>query len=49
MARFFFGLIVWNVVNDRPEVWSFGRYPRTPGEIIGLSYFRLNLPAANAA
>jgi hypothetical protein len=49
MARFFFGLIVWNVVGDRPEVWSFGRYPRNPGEIIGLTYFRLHVPAANAA
>jgi hypothetical protein len=43
MARFFFGLIVWNVMMDRPEPWSFGRYPRHEGEIIGLTYFRVSL------
>jgi len=48
-ARFFYGLIVWRVMMDRPEVWSFGRYPKNPGEIIGLTYFRVHLPAANAA
>lgn len=48
-ARFFYGLIVWRVMMDRPEVWSFGRYPQNPGQIIGLTYFRLHLPAALAA
>jgi hypothetical protein len=42
-ARFFFGLIVWNVMMDRPEPWSFGRYPRNEGDIIGLTYFRVLL------
>jgi hypothetical protein len=48
-ARFFFGLIVWRVMMDRPEIWSFGRYPRNPGEIIGLTYFRLHRLDAAAA
>lgn len=49
-ARFFYGLIVWQVMmNERREAWSFGRYPRSPGEIIGLTYFRVHLPAADAA
>jgi hypothetical protein len=41
MARFFFGLIVWNVFLNRPETWSFGRYPKSQGETIGLTYFRV--------
>jgi hypothetical protein len=41
LARFFFGLIVWNVVMNRPERWSFGRYPKKIGDIIGLTYFRV--------
>jgi hypothetical protein len=41
LARFFFGLIVWHVFLNRPETWSFGRYPKTPGEPIGLTYFRV--------
>lgn len=41
MARFFFGLIVWNVMMSRPEPWSFGRYPKREGDIIGLTYFRV--------
>jgi hypothetical protein len=49
-ARFFYGLIVWQVMmNERQEAWSFGRYPKSPGEIIGLTYFRVHLPAAHAA
>src|SRR5689334_13837364 len=48
-ARFFFGMIVWRVMMERPELWSFGRYPKNPGEIIGLTYFRLHLPDTNAA
>ena len=45
MARFFFGLIVWNVMINRPETWSFGRYPKNDGDIIGMTYFRIELPA----
>jgi len=43
MARFFFGLIVWRVMMDRPETWTFGRYPRKEGDVIGLTYFRVDL------
>ena len=45
MARFFFGLIVWNVFLNRSETWSFGRYPRNPGETIGMTYFRVEIPS----
>src|SRR5438034_10305001 len=41
MARFFFGLIVWNVFLNRRETWSFGRYPKTEGDVIGLTYLRV--------
>ncbi len=42
-ARYFYGLILWNVMMNRPEAWSFGRYPKRPGEVIGLTYFRVHL------
>lgn len=45
MARLFFGLIVWNVMMNRPETWSFGRYPKNNGEVIGMTYFRVEIPA----
>ena len=45
MARFFFGLIVWHVFMERPETWSFGRYPKNPGETIGMTYFRVEVPS----
>jgi hypothetical protein len=45
MARFFFGLIVWNVFLKRTETWSFGRYPKHEGEVIGMTYFRVEIPA----
>ena len=45
LARFFFGMIVWHVFLNRPETWSFGRYPRNPNETIGLTYFKLDVPS----
>jgi len=45
IARFFYGLIVWKVIMDRPETWSFGRYPKNEGDVIGLTYFRVEIPA----
>ena len=42
MARLFFGLIVWSVVMQRPETWSFGRYPKRQGDIIGMTYFQIH-------
>jgi hypothetical protein len=41
LARFFFGLVVWNVMMNRPETWSFGRYPKNDGDVIGMTYFRV--------
>jgi len=43
LARFFFGLIVWRVMMDRPETWAFGRYPQMEGDTIGLTYFSVQL------
>jgi hypothetical protein len=45
MARFFYGLIVWNVMMNRSETWSFGRYPKNDGDVIGMTYFRVAIPA----
>jgi hypothetical protein len=45
MARYFFGMIVWHVFLNRPETFSFGRYPRNPGEIIGWTYFKVEVPS----
>jgi hypothetical protein len=45
MARFFYGLIVWNVMMNRSETWSFGRYPKNDGDVIGMTYFRIEIPA----
>jgi len=30
-------------MNEHSEPWSFGRYPRKEGDIIGLTYFRVTL------
>jgi hypothetical protein len=43
IARFFFGLILWNVFLNRPETWSFGRYPKNESQVIGLTYFRVHI------
>jgi hypothetical protein len=40
----FFGLILWVVVKDRPDVWSYGRYEKDGIPIRGLTYFRLDNP-----
>lgn len=37
----FFGLILWEVMLRRPEVWSFGRYEKDGIPIQGMTYFRL--------
>jgi hypothetical protein len=45
LARFFYGLIVWNVMMNRSETWSFGRYPKNNGDVIGMTYFRVEVAA----
>ncbi len=37
-----FGLILWKVMMDRPEHWSFGRYKLSDVPIRGLTYFRID-------
>jgi hypothetical protein len=38
-----FGLIVWVVMMQHPETWSFGRYEKNGIPIRGLTYFRVHL------
>jgi len=44
-AARFFGLIVWQVVMDRGDCWSFGRYEKDGVPIRGMTYFRIDCPA----
>ena len=37
-----FGLIVWIVMMERPEIWAFGRYKKGDIPIDGLTYFQVN-------
>jgi hypothetical protein len=43
-AAQFFGLLVWQVVMDRDDCWSFGRYEKDGIPIKGLTYFRIDCP-----
>ena len=43
-AGLFFGLIVWQVVMDREDYWSFGRYEKGGVPIRGMTYFRITRP-----
>lgn len=36
-----FGLILWEVMMERPEKWSFGHYELNDVPIEGLTYFRI--------
>jgi hypothetical protein len=38
-----FGLILWEVMMERPEAWSFGRYKLNEVPIEGMTYFRIEL------
>lgn len=42
LAGKFFGLILWDVILNRDDVWSFGRYELKGIPIRGLTYFKLN-------
>jgi len=37
----FFALILWHVILEREEVWSFGRYEKSGVPIEGMTYFRI--------
>lgn len=43
-AGMFFGLILWDVLMHREDVWGFGRYSKNGVPITGLTYFRLENP-----
>jgi hypothetical protein len=36
-----FGLILWEVIMERPEKWGFGRYEKDGIPIEGMTYFQL--------
>ncbi|MEX1027250.1 MAG: hypothetical protein WD049_04485 [Candidatus Paceibacterota bacterium] len=40
-AAKFFGLILWQVVMEHPDKWSFGRYELDDTPIEGMTYFRI--------
>ena len=44
VAALFFGLVVWQVVMDREDCWSFGRYEKEGIPIRGMTYFRIDCP-----
>ncbi len=37
-----FGLILWQVMMERPEMWAFGRYKLRDVPIEGMTYFRID-------
>ena len=41
-AALCFGLFLWVVIRDRPEMWAFGRYEKDGIPINGLTYFRVS-------
>jgi len=41
-AGMMFGLIVWAVMMERPDYWSFGRYPVNGREVQSMQYFRVD-------
>ena len=43
-AAKFFGLILWHVVMEHDEWWSFGRFQIRDIPIDGLTYFRIEKP-----
>jgi hypothetical protein len=43
-AAMCFGLILWQILLERQEVWGFGRYEKDGIPIKGLTYFRLHHP-----
>ena len=45
LAAFFFGLLVWQAVQNHPADWSFQKYNDQRGyDIKGMVYFRIELP-----
>lgn len=41
MAAKMFGLILWVVMMEREDLWSFGRYKKDGIEIKGITYFKI--------
>jgi len=43
LAAKFYGVILWIVMMERNEAWSFGRYEKNNVPIEGLTYFRIQV------
>lgn len=43
-AAKFFGLLLWEVMLNHEDVWSFGRYEKDGLPIEGMTYFKLSTP-----
>ena len=41
-----FGIILWEVMMNRPEKWAFGRYKLKDVNIEGMTYFRIDKGAS---
>lgn len=39
-----FGIILWEVLKERDDVWGFGRYEKNGIPIDGMTYFRITNP-----
>ncbi len=39
-----FGLFLWVTIQNRDDVWGFGRYEKNGTPISGMTYFRLDRP-----
>ncbi len=39
-----FGLLLWQVLMERDDVWGFGRYEKNGVPIQGMTYFRIDNP-----
>ncbi|TAM80410.1 MAG: hypothetical protein EPN47_15940 [Acidobacteria bacterium] len=44
VAALFFGLLIWQIVTDRNDCWSFGRYEKEGIPIRSMTYFRIDCP-----
>jgi hypothetical protein len=44
LSGLLFGIIVWVIMMERDDHWSFGRYKKGDIDIKGMTYFRINNP-----
>jgi hypothetical protein len=44
LSGLLFGIIVWVIMMERDDYWSFGRYKKGDVDIKGMTYFKINNP-----